>query len=83
VRSSRRSRPTQRYEQTLAVDDGQVSCPRQGLIDLGRCFQCPHFGGFQEGLTEALVCGYEAVAGFPDFRWGVDAGPQSVHADSE
>jgi hypothetical protein len=83
VRTSRPSRPTHRNEHMLAVEDGRVSCPRRGAMDLERCFRCPHFGGFQEGLTEALVCGYEAVAGFPDFRWGVDVGSPSLGADSE
>lgn len=81
MRSMRRSRPTKRNEQALSVEAGQVVCPRRGVVDLELCFVCPHFDGFQEGITEDLVCGYESVLGIPDFKWGMDVAPGSVEPD--
>jgi len=72
MRTFRRYRPTHRTEQVLRVGNGQVVCPRRGVIDLELCFPCTHFGGFQEGLTEDLVCEYESVPGIPDFGWRID-----------
>jgi hypothetical protein len=66
------------HEQVLVVDEGQVSCPRRGIIDLELCFLCPRFRGFHEGITEGLVCGYESVLGIPDFSWGMDTTTGSV-----
>ncbi len=78
MRSSHRSRPTNRDEQLLRVEAGRVGCPRRGVIDLELCFVCPHFSGFQEGITEDLVCGYESVPGITDFDRGLDARRRSV-----
>jgi hypothetical protein len=66
------------HEQVLVVDEGQVACPRRGIIDLELCFLCPRFRGFHEGITEGLVCGYESVLGIPDFSWGMDTTTGSV-----
>ena len=70
--SHRRMRLMNPREQVLIVEDGQVACPRRGFIDLETCFICPRFRGFQEGVSEGLVCGYESVLGIPDFSWGMD-----------
>jgi hypothetical protein len=66
-----------RVQQGLPVEAGQVVCPRRGVVDLELCFSCPHFGGFQEGITEDLVCNYESVPGIPGFTWGVEVGSRS------
>lgn len=73
--NSRRSRPTNREEQLLRVKAGRVVCPRRGVIDLELCFVCAYFGGFQQGITEGLVCGYGSVLGISDFDRGMDVAP--------
>jgi hypothetical protein len=81
MRSNRRSRPENRDEQVLPVEAGRVVCPRRGVIDLELCFVCPHFSGFQEGVTEDLVCGYESIPGImtPIGEW--TSPPGSVETD--
>jgi hypothetical protein len=81
MRSSRRSRPTNRDERLLRVEAGRVACPRRGVIDLELCFVCPHFSGFQEGITDDLVCGHGSVPGITDFSRGLDVGTRSVDTD--
>lgn len=76
--SGRRTRLRNSHEHALIVDEGQVACPRRGIIDLELCFLCSRFRGFQEGITERLVCGYESVLGIPDFSWGMDTTARSV-----
>jgi hypothetical protein len=34
---------------TLAVEDGEVVCPRQGAVDLELCWVCPAYGGLSWG----------------------------------
>lgn len=41
---------------TLAVEAGQVVCPRQGLIDMERCWVCPAYDGLSSGWIEGVVC---------------------------
>ena len=72
MKSGNRIRLATHHEQLLAVDEGLVSCPSRGVIDLELCFICPRFRGFHEGITEGLVCGYESVLGIPDFSWAMD-----------
>jgi hypothetical protein len=76
--SSRRSWQTDRNERVRAVEAGQVACPRRGAADVERCFLCSSFRGFQEGITEGLVCAYESVLGIPDFSPGMDVSSQLV-----
>jgi hypothetical protein len=59
-------------EQVLAIDHGRVVCPHRGMIDLELCFLCLRFRGFQEGITEGLVCSHEAVLGIPDLDLDLD-----------
>jgi hypothetical protein len=75
---NRPGRQTNSDEHVLPVAAGHVVCPRRGVCDLEVCFLCPHFRGFQEGVTEDLVCGYEFVPGIPDFTWGIDVTSRSV-----
>ena len=41
---------------TLAVEAGQVVCPRQGIVDVERCWVCPAYGGLSAGRIEGVVC---------------------------
>jgi len=65
-------------EQVLVIDHGRVVCPRRGMIDLELCFLCPRFRGFQEGITESLVCSYEVVLGIPDLDLETDGADRSA-----
>lgn len=56
MRPNRRSRSREQDERILAVEAGQVVCPRRGIVDLEYCFICPSYRGFREGHVEALVC---------------------------
>ena len=40
----------------LAVDAGRVGCPRQGIVDVERCWACPDFDGLSGGRAEGVVC---------------------------
>jgi hypothetical protein len=41
---------------TLAVEDGEVMCPRQGVVDLELCWICPAYGGLSSGRLHGVVC---------------------------
>ena len=41
---------------TLAVEDGEVVCPRQGVVDLELCWVCPAYGGLSEGRVQGVIC---------------------------
>jgi len=43
-------------ERTLAVEAGQVVCPRRGIVDLERCWRCPAYAGLSTGHIEGVVC---------------------------
>jgi hypothetical protein len=43
-------------ERILAVEAGQVNCPRRGVVDLECCWVCPAYDGFSGGRPEGLVC---------------------------
>jgi hypothetical protein len=40
----------------LAVEAGQVVCPRQGIVDMERCWVCPAYDGLSAGRIEGVVC---------------------------
>ena len=40
----------------LAVEAGQVVCPRQGIVDMERCWVCPAYDGLSAGRVEGVVC---------------------------
>ena len=40
----------------LRVEAGQVVCPRQGIVDLERCWACPDYDGLSGGRAEGVVC---------------------------
>ncbi len=39
-----------------AVESGQVMCPREGVVDIERCWMCPAYGGMSEAHDEGVVC---------------------------
>ena len=43
-------------ERVLVVEAGQVVCPRQGNVDMERCWVCPAYGGLSSGHIEGVVC---------------------------
>jgi hypothetical protein len=52
----RRPRLEDRDERVLAVEAGQVVCPRRGIVDIEDCFICESYRGFREGHIEGMVC---------------------------
>ena len=55
----------------LEVHDGRVVCPRQGSVDLGRCWVCPAYDGLSGGRLEGVVCRADPADLIPDARPGV------------
>ena len=51
----RRARDQHR-DRVLAVEAGQVMCPRRGVVDIERCWMCPAYGGLSETYAEGVVC---------------------------
>jgi hypothetical protein len=51
----RRSRSWSR-DRILAVEEGQVICPRRGLVAIERCWVCPAYDGLSAGHIEGVVC---------------------------
>lgn len=41
---------------TLAVEDGEVVCPRQGVVDLELCWVCPAYGGLSGDRMQGVIC---------------------------
>ena len=46
-------------ERVLAVEGGQVVCPRRGMVDLEMCWVCPAYRGLTTGPREGVICGTE------------------------
>jgi hypothetical protein len=67
--SSNRMRPPR--ERVLAVEDGQVVCPRRGIVDLELCWNCPAYRGLTTGMREGVICGTEPVFMSIAARWPV------------
>jgi hypothetical protein len=55
MKLERPSRP-EGSARTLAVEAGQVVCPRRGLIDIELCWACPAYDGLSTGRFEGVVC---------------------------
>ena len=64
---SHRMRPPR--ERVLAVDGGQVVCPRRGIVDLDMCWGCPAYRGLTTGPREGVICGTEPVFLSTAARW--------------
>ncbi len=43
-------------ERLLAVEHGQVMCPRRGLVDLEACWACPAYRGLSTTRVEGVLC---------------------------
>ena len=68
--NARRMRPPR--ERVLAVEGGQVVCPRRGIVDLELCWGCPAYRGLTTGPREGVICGTEPVFLSIAARWPVD-----------
>lgn len=55
----------------LAVDRGEVVCPRRGIIDLERCWECPAYRGLTTGRREGVICDTEPVFLSIAARWPI------------
>ena len=64
-----RTRPPR--ERVLTVEEGQVVCPRRGIVDLEMCWTCPAYRGLTTGLREGVICGTEPVFMSIAARWPV------------
>ena len=53
----------------LAVDGGQVVCPRRGIVDLEMCWVCLAYRGLTTGTREGVICGTEPVFLSIAARW--------------
>jgi hypothetical protein len=58
-------------ERVLAVEAGQVVCPRRGIVDLEMCWDCPAYRGLTTGPREGVICGTEPVFLSIAARWPV------------
>jgi len=52
---------SERRDRILAVEHGKVICPRQGVVDIARCWICPAYDGLSSGSCEGVVCRASAV----------------------
>jgi hypothetical protein len=59
----------ERYERVLAIEAGQVVCPRRGIVDLERCWGCPAYQGLSAGRIEGLVCSTDSALGTSVGSW--------------
>jgi hypothetical protein len=48
-------------ERILAIEAGQVVCPRRGIVDIERCWACPAYRGGAPGIADGLVCATEPI----------------------
>jgi hypothetical protein len=55
----------------LAVEAGQVVCPRRGVVDLEACWMCPAYRGLTTGAREGVICGTEPAFLSIAARWPV------------
>jgi len=53
----------------LAVESGQVVCPRRGIVDIETCWECPAYRGLTTGPYEGVICGTEPVFLSIAARW--------------
>jgi hypothetical protein len=58
-------------EPGLAIESGQVVCPRAGIVDLELCWVCPAYRGLTTGPREGVICGTEPAFLSIAARWPV------------
>ena len=68
-------------ERGLAVEAGQVVCPRQGVIDVESCWMCPAYGGLTTGAREGVICGTQPAFLSIAARWPVGYPGSGEHSD--
>jgi hypothetical protein len=58
-----RTRPSRRLtnQRVLAVEDGQVLCPRRGVVDIEGCWVCPAYLGMSGEAMDGVVCSTRPV----------------------
>lgn len=47
---------TAHQDMVLPIEAGVVMCPRQGAVDLERCWICPAYDGLSTGHVEGVIC---------------------------
>ena len=52
-------------ERILAVEAGQVVCPRRGIVDIEQCWVCPAHRGGAPGVADGLLCVTEPITFAP------------------
>jgi hypothetical protein len=48
------------HQRVLAVEGGQVLCPRRGVVDIEGCWVCPAYQGMS-GPMDSVVCSTKPV----------------------
>ena len=66
----------------LAVEAGQVVCPRRGVVDLESCWMCPAYGGLTAAASEGVICGMEPAFLSIAARWPVGHLAPAEHSDN-
>jgi len=66
----------------LAVEAGQVVCPRRGVVDLEACWMCPAYRGLTTGAREGVICGTEPAFLSIAARWPVGHLAPGQHSDN-
>jgi len=66
----------------LAVEAGQVVCPRGGVVDLEACWMCPAYRGLTTGAREGVICGTEPAFLSIAARWPVGHLAPGQHSDN-
>jgi hypothetical protein len=58
-----RTRPSGRAtnRRVLAVEGGQVLCPRRGVVDIEGCWACPAYLGMTGETMDGVVCSTRPV----------------------
>jgi hypothetical protein len=57
----------------LAIEAGQVVCPRRGILDIEQCWTCREFGGQAGG--DILVCHWSR-------RWSLTSRPATARVEA-
>lgn len=48
-------------QRVLAVEGGQVLCPRRGVVDIEGCWVCPAYQGMSGGPMGGVLCSTKPV----------------------
>lgn len=61
-------------ERSLRVEEGQVVCPRGGVVGIEECWACPDYRGLGTGRVETLMCGM-STSSLATALWVLDREP--------